>query len=197
MSTKQLILHPTNPKAVFDSLELLTGPLQAVGFLGESFNLFGEMGYHPGQNFFDFITFESSHNVVILESDGRNLKPSKVVDSRSICQIYVTEVDEIEDIIVSSITNLATCPNCQSEVEDWGEVVSEWYENRENAFWQCLGCQKKFRAYELNWHRTAGFARYSIKIEQIYPETAFPTSTLLNLLRDITGEEWTYMYYWL
>ena len=197
MSTKQLILHPINPKASFDHLELFTDQLQAVGFLGETFNLFGEIHYKPGDDFFDFITFESGHNIVILEGDSPNIKPGKVVDSRFACQIYVTEVSETEDIIVSSITNLGTCPNCQYEVENWPEVVSEWYKDRDSAFWQCLKCKKKFRAYELNWHRTAGFARYSIRIEQIYPETAFPTKILLNLLRDITGEEWDYMYYWL
>lgn len=196
MSTQQLILHPTDHRAGLDDLNLLINGLHEVGFLGEEFDLYGQTYYRMGKNFFDFITLRSSHTVVCLERTDDGLKQAGRVDSRDLCRISIEPVKDTAWFLGSAITESPLCPFCQHEIQDWGDMLGDWYEDKANYRWQCPQCGRTFTPYEMDWKNRAGFARYSVDIERIYVGEAYPTTELLNILGDITGHEWTYCYSW-
>lgn len=197
MSTNQLILHPQNAFVGNSSLNLFVEQLKFEGFLGEQFDFYSDISYKQGSHFFDFIVFDSNHQIGVLERTGKGLKVSHVVDSRNNLRIHVRPVSSEPKVIISPIADQIkpACPNCHNYVPEGLDVITAWYENKVDYYWNCLHCRKRFQVFELNWSRSASFARYAIEIESIWPEEAYPNQKFLNLLQSITGESWTYMYY--
>lgn len=197
MSTNQLILHPQNAFAGNSNLSLFAEQLKSEGFLDEQFDFYSDISSKQGIHFFDFIVFDSSHKIGVLEKTESGLIVSRVVDSRNTLQIHIRPESPEPRVIISPVVAQIkpACPNCQYLVPQGLDVITEWYENKVDFRWECSHCLSSFQIFELNWNRCAGFARYAIEIESIWPGEAYPNQKFLNLLQSITGELWTYMYY--
>jgi hypothetical protein len=191
MSTHALVIHPN--EIDFAPEERFIDALRACGFLGEMFDLFGTCCFRPGERFFECIQFESSHSVIELTpSSSGELVESQPRDSREFTQIELRR-DDKPGFLCGCNIQIPRCPKCQFEVEDWGALVSAWYESKQD--WVCPSCHGQFAAYALDWQHTAGFARYWIEIRQIHEGEATPSEEFLRLLEAKTAREWRYFWF--
>ena len=70
MGIKELILVPEDAEVVPADTNTLRAFLRDIGFIGDAFEYFDETRYHPGEQFYDFIQFMSSHPIIYLEPEN-------------------------------------------------------------------------------------------------------------------------------
>lgn len=199
MSSKALILHPRNPFSICEDMNDLIVKLQNAGFLGDKSSSSHYVSFSTGYKFLELISFMSSHSVGILENFADGPRVHETVDSKFHCYIEFQEVSPTPKVIISPLaaTNPARCSYCGYIIEDWPDVISEWYAAPRKFTWRCPKCDLQFQIFDMDWRRAAGFARYGIKIYSIYPQEAYPSQSMMDLLEMATGEEWTYLYSWI
>ena len=196
MSDHILVLHPVHPFAASNDVLTLENRLIEIGFLGEKYNWFDDVHFRLGSQFFKFINFDHSHITILLENSQDGLKEVGETDSRYLCHIQITNVVAEPGFLGAANTLPPLCPNCDYEAtDDPFKAIGNWYDNKANFMWVCPNCKSSFPIHELNWRKTAGFARQEIRIWEVQADEAVPTDELLAHLENITGEKWTYFYY--
>lgn len=195
MSDSILILHPCNPNAVFSDVVLLEKKLNRAGFVGRIINTDDENYYKQGKRFFDYIIFDHSHDVIVLDAPNISVEDARVVDSKSRCYIHFPKSSASPEFIGAAGLESPTCPFCNQGSDNPYDLLSLWYENKNAFVWSCSYCKKVSSIYELDWKRLAGFARQQINIWNIHYGEAYPSKSFLLHLKKITGFDWTYFYY--
>ena len=72
--------------------------------------------------------------------------------------------------------------------------MEAWRQDREGFPWTCSSCGANAEASELNWRQGAGFGRFFMEIQNVFPGEAVPGDELLRALEASTGTPWTYFY---
>jgi hypothetical protein len=202
MSIKALLLHPRDARAGLPSVEPLGAQLRAIGLIGERSVYFpDDLLFHAGPRFLEWVTFDSSHRVIELVSDGQGgLQHGPVHDSRTQCTIEFCYGAEARPLpLVSCITDPPRCRACgyRHEEPQWLDLVGQWWDARGDCRVACPGCGASAALPELDWNHTAGFATDYLQIRQIQPREARPSAALLDILRERLGTAFDYCYYWL
>lgn len=197
MSDSKLILYPIDPIWCFEPTEL-ANMLASIGLLGQAFLQKKEARnshfYYAGENFLQLIEFVSSHFVRHLEIVDGELVETQISDSKNSCYISL-ELYQEPSFLGSALTQTPFCTNCRYVIEDWTNLVSDWYSGKENYVWHCPQCQTVSAIYALDWNKRNGFAKCSIDIWDIWLDEARPSKKLLIDLKRITDKEWTFLYY--
>jgi hypothetical protein len=63
-----------------------------------------------------------------------------------------------------------------------------------DSHYRCRSCGEQHRLTDLDWRQGAGYGRFFIDINAIYPQEAVPSDKLLLALRDYSGRDWKYFY---
>jgi len=193
MSDDKLILYPTNPFASIDNRNNFLNYLEGIGFIGETFQYFGETHHKPGTKFYEFIEFLNNWTAIILEDTGQGLEEVRREPNRLHCQIELTKVSSEPEIIASVYSLDPKCPFCGYEAK-W-DFVNEWYYNKAHFRWICPNCTRDALIYDLDWGGATGFARYFIEIWNIHFDEAVPSERLMKALMQYSGEVWAWFYY--
>src|SRR5690348_4155860 len=194
MSWNILKLHPVDPDAAPDSLPALLHALRSIGLVyGDSIPITGK-DYLPGPRFPELIAFVSSHIVVSLKHEAGRLKETGRSDSREHCQITLSEVRPEAEFLGMGNTENPQCPVCAHPIRHWPAILDAWYLDKLTYRWQCPNCSHTLRPADLNWHHTAAIARFTLDIEGIWQDEAYPSEELLDFLRFQTGFSWNYFF---
>ena len=195
MSDKILVLYPANPKAIVDDLESLIKSLQRFGFLGEAYEWYGETHYRPGPLFLRYITFLSSHEVIVING-GIDPASAPRVDSRERVHISIPSPTSEPEFLGGANVLPPRCPKCGHYYQgDIIELLNAWYIDKENFRWHCPVCGTVFSVYEMDWRQQGGFGRQQIQIWGVWPGEARLSEEMYRLLEELTGFDWTYCYY--
>jgi hypothetical protein len=195
MSDHKLVLHPTDPWASLANRAALIDELTTLGLLGEQYEWFGETHYKPGVEFLRLVEFDHSHTVIVMGDTPNGLQEVDRVDSREVCHLHLSDVSQEPEFRGVANTLPPLCPSCHYEPEEPFEIVGKWYENKASFLWVCPNCTASSALNKMNWRRSAGIARYTLDIWEVWQGEATPSEALLHHLNSITGTEWTYFYY--
>jgi hypothetical protein len=195
MSDHKLVLHPIDPWTSLANQAALINELTALGLLGEQYEWFGETHYKPGADFLRLVEFSHNHTVVVMGDTPNGLQEVDCVDSREACHLHLSNVAPEPEFRGVANTLPPLCPSCHYEPEEPFEIVGKWYENKADFRWVCPHCKTSSALNEMNWRRSAGIARYTLDIWEVWQGEAIPSETLLHRLHSTTDTEWTYFYY--
>ena len=195
MSLNKLILLPATPEATPPPAQVLERALRDVGLIGEATDHFGDTHYRAGPRFHDLIRFERSHPVVHLRHGRERLEQEGVTDSRMLCTVELPAPTPDVQWLGASDAEDPSSAKCGHNLREWGDMLGNWFHDRENYVWSCPTCRHRSRPWDLDWRLTCGFGRYSVDVWQVRYGEARPDSELLEVLRATTQTPWSYFFY--
>jgi hypothetical protein len=167
-----LILFPKHPVWAPVSLEPLTDQLQAIGLLGKE----RAPGlYSTGPEYLNLITYLGCSPQVAL---GENQDATTIRLSGSFNAPRFAHGDNLKQ---------PRCPRCRKPVGHTPAAVGSRH---------CPHCGHDALPHELDWRRSAAYARVFIEISNVYESEAVPGEKLTDYLQQVTGELWDYCYVW-
>lgn len=180
----RLVLLPVQYDADGLNPEPILGRLQAIGLLGEPM-VQAANAFLVGERFFDHLSFLGC-------SPHINIEPQSP-DDTNFCHIRVHN-DEVARLYSGQNTGTPHCPECKSSLTGISKLLSAREAVLPEDGWQCEACGSSGKMKNLNWRKTAGFARVAIEVWSVHPHEAVPTSYLIGTLEDATGVRWRYIY---
>jgi NAD-dependent SIR2 family protein deacetylase len=79
------------------------------------------------------------------------------------------------------------CESCRKRIDDW--------QQRGQKLAVCPHCGHQQDPATYDFKQSAGFGRFLLKIENIFPQEAIPSQRLLNILQQAcNGATWHYFY---
>lgn len=179
----KLLLQPT-PEHVPASLQTLTDSLSDIGLLGAAY---GESTacYLTGSRFLQLISFLGCSPHVQLEPspDG----------SGDFCHICLLGPFEQPRLLYAGNSRPPRCPACGKGFSHWRELLTPWSNDLSGRTVHCFACNSDSLPIQLKWPRNAGFGRFFIQINGIFPEEAVPMPELIACL-DAQGGGWRHFY---
>jgi hypothetical protein len=179
MADHKLVLHPQNPRAILQDPPELLESLRQLRLIGPSFNHLGELHHRAGPRFLDLVLFKEG----VTPPEGEDA-----------CHVGLSETTEDPIFLGGGNAQAPSCPGCGHRFDRWREKLQEWRIAQEVS-WVCSSCGRQRKAHELDWGRRGGFARYALDVWNVKGDEAVPSAELLELLRVISYEDWTYFYY--
>ena len=195
MSLNNLILHPVDPYATFNDRTALLDLCYHIGLIGESFDYFGDLHFHPGSNFPRLINFIRSHTIIKLEPSDSELAEVGRVDSRFECHLEIPEFEQDPAFWIGATLKVPQCPRCTYNIDNFPELLNRWFDNKLRFSWECPICHSTSQIHQLDWQHIAGLARFRITIWGIHHGEAIPSPELLAALAQHIGTDWNYFYY--
>lgn len=177
MAENKLVLHPRDPWAILQDPSLLLDAVRERGLTGASFGHFGELHYREGPRFRELVAFEAA--------------PAPAA------AFHVSLLETTAEAAFLGGANVLPpqCPACRGQLSDWRAQLSEWQLDRHGWGWRCRGCGLRLRVEQLDWLRRAGVARYALDLWGVRENEAKPSPELLDVLRGVSEEDWTWFYY--
>lgn len=181
MPDHKLVLHPSNPTAILQDPPELLEALRQLRLIGSSFNHLGELHHKEGPRFRDLVLFK------------REVASPPAANDAGL-HVALSETTSEPNFLGGTNALAPSCPGCQNRFVEWRQKLQQW-QAAQGEPWACARCGRRRRAHELDWSRRGGFARYALDIWNIREDEAVPSPELLELLRVVSFEDWTYFYY--
>ena len=179
MPDHKLVLHPENPRAILQDPPGLLESLRQLRLIGPSFGHLGELHHRAGPRFLELVLFEEG------------VTPPTGEDA---CHVVLSETTEDPIFLGGGNAHAPSCPGCGHRHDGWRNRLQEWRLAPEKP-WVCGSCGRQRKAHELDWGRRGGFARYALDVWNVREDEAIPSPELLELLRVVTYQDWTWFYY--
>lgn len=93
-------------------------------------------------------------------------------------------------LLHSRNTRPPRCPLCRAPRRDWSEFLAA---EADTAF-PCPACGARQPAWMWDWKDRAGFGRYFLWVEEVFPGEAEPTPTFQAALAQLTACPWRHFY---
>ena len=186
MNNGKLILHPAQPTEIPSSTTDLTKRLQDIGFLASPWAAAPDNRYLVGARFLRLIVFLGcSPNVPLQPPDDGSL---------DFCHVSVSGPWNAVRFLTGSMNASPRCPHCRQKNPVWQKMIEAWKKDRAGFRWTCPACGTASDVASLNWRQGAGFGRFFLEIEHIFPGEAVPGDELLQALEASTYTQWVYFY---
>lgn len=180
----KLVFHSVDPEYVPANISNIVNALQKSGFLGHKWmspdSVSGER-YLIGDSFLSLVTFMGCAPAIELEPIEEQ------PDSLEFCHVEFEEVKNSVCFIAGNEHLISRCPHCRTRHVNWNTIP-------ESLVYACDKCHVESHLSEFDWKNTAGCGRFFISLHGIYPQEALPTSSLLQMLENISGTAWDYFY---
>ena len=160
--------------------------LQKEGFIGETFNAHQQNGYLIGDHFLKLITFLGCSPHIEVSP------PAQLSDWHKFCYVEIQSFDTPQ-YFKGVNTPKCSCPHCRARVSQVLSELESWAPGQQALV--CPKCQENSPVENLNWRHGAGFGRFFLIVNSIYPNEAVPADRLMNLLADSTRQPWDYFYF--
>ena len=180
MSDNILVLVPADPTVASTEVHAIRNRLRDCGFLGPTSSMFGVAHELPGARFCELLLFSPA------PSPGKLFAPHTVELS--------PPTEEIE-FLGGAETESPFCPSCSFVIEEWPDLLSGWYEEKNTYVWCCPSCATQSRPWQLQWGISAGFGKQQIKVWHVGYQQAVPSPELLSHLYELGGGPWLHFFY--
>lgn len=181
MQDHRLVLYPLDSTVTVDG-KRLTQLLTESGLIGEEHDWQGEAHFLPGAHFLEQVVFLGCSPFINLAPPGDDKQGSEY------CHIALPSVTQPPAFLGGDNVRTPSCPHCKQAIENWrdGLAASEDF--------TCQACGEAISLPDINWRRSAAFARCSVQIWGIHDGEAVPSDLLMKLLAELAGSEWGYFY---
>ena len=171
LSCKDPLWRPVSPDHV-------AGALTAVGLTGEREE--GEaLLYRAGERFLTLIMFLGcSPQISLTAREAENGQP--------VCRIRLHDFRTVQ-LLESRPAPALRCAACRASQK---RPPSLEYDLQQ----YCSGCGESVPLYQLDWRRGAGFGRFFVEVEHVFPHEAVPADGLMSILEALSGSRWDYFY---
>ncbi|MGB5438357.1 MAG: hypothetical protein WBN90_01720 [Gammaproteobacteria bacterium] len=194
MAVHKMLLHPADPHCPPIAKDVLAERLQSIGLIAAPVRIGSETIYPAGEYFLQLITFLGCSPAIEIElpTDADSLEAASR-DGR-FCHVTVTGDGQNLQFRAATKPAVPRCPQCRKPDPHWPENLHSWQEDRQQLHWSCALCGYSGQLTDLNFRKSAGFARTFIEIRGIYPAEAIPGEALLASLQALSGCKWNILY---
>lgn len=193
MPAYKLLMHPANPRCPPAGLDTLTAHLTELGLIGAPIRHPTETLYSVGERLLELVTFLGcSPHIELQPPDSRDELEAMIASGR-LCHVRLSETKWLQ-FRTDCNPPEPRCPSCRKPVRNWQQLLEDWQSDPDQLQWQCRVCRHSGQLTELNFRKSAVFARTFLEIWGIYPSEAIPGEELLASLRTLTGCEWKTLY---
>ncbi len=173
-----LYLHCQDPLWRPASPDHVAGVLSGAGLAGAREE--GEAPlYRAGERFRTLVMFLGC-------SPGVSLTAQQAADGQPVCRIRLHDFRDVQ-LLESRPVPAPRCAACRAPQE---RPTSLAYDRLQH----CSGCGESVPLYRLDWRRGAGFGRFFVEIEHVFPHEAVPADGLMSILEALSGKAWDYFY---
>ncbi len=176
--TKQsrLTLYPSDPHYAWADNTHVVAVLRESGFIADRLDRTNpELYFLCGDRFLSLVTFLGCAPDIDFESHD---------DGRAFCFVHLPPPAVLPVAHFGVNAKSARCPACKYPVRAIDEVTEIC----------CSHCGTPARAWQLNWRKTACWARVVINVWNVYESEAVPGDQLLEALLSVSGVPWSYCY---
>lgn len=175
-AASRLVLYPSDPHYSWESDEAIVRVLYEAGLIATRLDKTQpEIGYLCGDRFLSLITFLGCAPNIALAPQG---------DGREFCFVGLPPTVATPAAHFGVNAKPAQCRACKNPVRALSDVTEIC----------CSHCGTPTLAWQLNWRRSACWARTVINVWNIYESEAVPSDTLLNYLANHSETPWRYCY---
>lgn len=185
MAENKLVLHPVDPWAILQDPSLLLDAVRGRGLIGAAYSHFGELHYKAGPRFGELAGLRSAAPAA----------PAAAAGGEATFHVSLMETASEATFLGGANVQPPQCPGCQGRLADWRAQLAEWQLDRHGYAWTCRRCGRRIPVGRLDWLRTGGVARYALDLWGIREPDTVPSRELLETLRGVTAEDWTYFHY--
>lgn len=180
-SDYQLLIFPENPVDVINE-DQLSQILKSINYIGDTEGDSKTLRFQTGDKFLSHLCFLGC-------SPDITLHPEK---DKAYTYIEIPPSTGTTRFISGLNIKIPRCPSCKKELTTLPKQLKALREPSELI--KCQHCLSLVNSYQLNWRRTACFARTTIIIGNIYESEAVPDDRFLTTLYEKTGFVWKYAY---
>jgi hypothetical protein len=176
LHTGRLVLTPQDPYRVPQTPQGLFKALRELGLIGACLDR--NQAYLLGEAFMQLITFMGCSPFIRLEPDE---------SGEPFCHLQV-DGPLAEPMLLTGKNSLPPrCEACRKRIIDW--------QKRPGQRATCPHCSHQQDPATYDFKQSAGFGRFLLKIENIFPQEAIPSPRLLDTLQQAcNGNPWHYFY---
>ncbi len=135
--------------------------------------------YQAGEQFLSLIMFLGC-------SPQISLTDAAATDGQPVCRIRLHEFKDVQ-LMESRPPPALRCPACRAT---FPRPSAPAYDRQQG----CSACGESVPLYRLDWRRNAGFGRFFVEIENVFPHEAVPADRLTSVLEALSGNRWDYFY---
>ncbi len=184
LHTGRLILTPEDPYFVPNQPDAILHRLEKIELIGSP--LKNGNGYLLGDAFMQLVTFMGCSPAILLEPNQ---------SGEAFCHLLSKGPYPKPQLIEGKNTRPPRCTACRKRINEWNRLFQEWSEKESGWTFSCPHCQQNQDPAALDFRQSAGCGRYFLLIENIFPQEAIPSPTLLKALRDESQDQpWRYFY---
>jgi hypothetical protein len=181
--TGRLLLTPEDPHRVPDVPRLRTA-LGAAGLLGAP--LPGrDHAFLVGERFLALFTFAGCSVQIELAPPAEGDGP--------FCHICFMGPFASPTLLQGRNTRPPRCRACRAPLKEWRARLSA-VERHSDVPLACPTCGAARPPWDWDWKGNAGFGRFFISVEEVFPGEATPAPSLIELLTRETGAAWRHFY---
>ena len=178
--TGRLLLSQRDPLQCPDPVALRSG-LAAAGFLGAPLPWIAG-GYAVGHRFLTLVVFAGCSVQLALE-------PSAQGDT-GFCHIRLVGPYAAPRFLSGRNTRPPRCSSCRKPLRDWLALFAGGG-GREIG---CPACGVSAAPWGWDWRHQAGWGRFFVQVEEVFPGEATPAPVLMELLAGISGHPWRHFF---
>lgn len=193
MSAYKLLLYPKDPDCAPVDQVALADTLQEIGFIRAPVTVPGDVFYPAGEHFLQLLVFLGCSPAIDLDPPGERGALETARASGSFCHVYLSCTPHLT-FRANHRMPAPRCPACRQPDEGWRAQLAGWQENPANIAWTCSGCGFTGRLIDLQFRKSAGFARSWVEVRGIHPSEAVPGEALLDCLHAVSGCRWQTIY---
>jgi DNA-directed RNA polymerase subunit RPC12/RpoP len=184
LHTGRLILTPEDPYFVPNQIDAILHRLEKIGLVGRP--LENGNGYLLGDAFMQLVTFMGCSPAIRLEPDD---------SGEAFCHLLSKGPYPKPRLIGGKNTQPPRCNACRKRISDWQGLFQDGSLKEADRLFVCPHCNHPQDPAKLDFRQSGGCGRIFLFIENIFPQEALPSPTLLNALQQESEQQpWCYFY---
>jgi hypothetical protein len=184
LHTGRLVLTPEDPYLLPDDPGAILAELQVIGLIGDT--LKEGQGYLLGERFMQLVTFLGC-------SPSIQLQPNET--GEPFCHLQLDGPHPRPILLSGKNTLPPRCGACRKRLSDWKTRFETWKLKPDGWQTNCPHCGHHQDPATYDFRLSAGCGRFYLFLENIFPQEAIPSPTLLDALkRSCHGKSWRYFY---
>jgi DNA-directed RNA polymerase subunit RPC12/RpoP len=184
LHTGRLVLTPKDPYLVPDNPEAIFSELRKTGLIATP--LEPHHGYLLGENFMQLVTFMGCSPSIRLEPDKTD---------EPFCHLLLAGPYPQPRLLSGKNTLPPRCDTCRKRLNDWQSNFHDL--EQKGGAWQarCPHCGHHQDPATYDFRQSGGCGRFMLFIENIFPQEAIPSPSLLESLKRATDDApWHYFF---